>query len=58
MSTYIVRQFTSHKLCYSAPFFIITNIFFSRKVSQWEDGIYLSRNRQDAGEAGYFAFGE
>ncbi|WP_257233446.1 PLxRFG domain-containing protein [Acinetobacter sp. YH12036] len=29
-----------------------------RRIDRAEDGIYLSRNRQDAREAGYFAFGE
>lgn len=29
-----------------------------RRIVRAEDGIYLSRNRQDAREAGYFAFGE
>lgn len=29
-----------------------------RRIDRAEDGIYLPRNRQDAREAGYFAFGE
>lgn len=29
-----------------------------RRIERSEDGIYLSRNRQDARSAGYFAFGE
>lgn len=29
-----------------------------RRIDRAEDGIYLSRNRQDAREVGYFAFGE
>ncbi|ELW85699.1 MULTISPECIES: PLxRFG domain-containing protein [Acinetobacter] len=29
-----------------------------RRIDRAEDGIYLSQNRQDAREAGYFAFGE
>lgn len=29
-----------------------------RRIDRAEDGIYLSRNRQDAREAGYFAFGK
>ncbi|WP_257229935.1 PLxRFG domain-containing protein [Acinetobacter sp. YH12025] len=29
-----------------------------RRIDRAEDGIYLSRNRQDVREAGYFAFGE
>ncbi|WP_336929338.1 PLxRFG domain-containing protein [Acinetobacter tandoii] len=29
-----------------------------RRIDRSEDGIYLSRNRQDARSAGYFAFGE
>ena len=29
-----------------------------RRIDRAEDGIYLSRNRQDARSAGYFAFGE
>lgn len=29
-----------------------------RRIDRAEDGIYLSRNRQDARAAGYFAFGE
>lgn len=29
-----------------------------RRIDRAEDGVYLSRNRQDARDAGYFAFGE